>query len=630
MFLSKLAFARFFGFLVLVSSVLTVAVSAACVDGGVQAFKETNGVKTAFSAFSIPTASKLSSYDVNQPFSVDGITELSLNVGQVKALAASGSVELLGDNSLVRIVLVDSNGNERLVLESYSVLDAKQKKFNFNNLCEEACALDAAATPAKLRIQVVNAKLSLGCLSYLPASKSASLSQNAVQLKAQQDAFKIAAFNNNYAAGLQKWLAGNTGVSAYSYTQKKKLFTKADKTPVDVLPNLQGFEYYKNGIFEIRAGGATAQSFASDDNGEQMIVFATATPTPDSIVFPSSGPRPSPTPGPTVLPPSWDWRNRHGENWMTPVKNQGGVGTCGHFSNVGAFEAQINLYYNRHLEVDLSEQMSVDAGNPGSAPFCGWPSQCSGQNQNPACKNVFVGLADEACDPYAQRMPTGSCEPQYVCSDWQNRVWRTSSFQVYDFINQNPLSKEEFKKLIIQKGPMSTTYIPWFHFMVLVGYQEVPGLTETVWIFKNSWGVEWGEAGYGRISAPLGRQGIGSADLSLPPINNPVSIPNPGINCVDRDSDSYCNWGIGTKPSTCPSQCKSEPDCDDSNPNLGPFVSSTDFNCKIISVNRVTLPISAGAPPAQQDYLPYWVAGIVGLLVVVGALVWHYKTSKKH
>jgi hypothetical protein len=47
---------------------------------------------------------------------------------------------------------------------------------------------------------------------------------------------------------------------------------------------------------------------------------------------------------------------------------------------------------------------------------------------------------------------------------------------------------------------------------------------------------------------------------------------------VDKDNDGYCNWGISAeKPSTCPSFCKSQKDCDDSNPLKGPF--DENLNC---------------------------------------------------
>ena len=47
------------------------------------------------------------------------------------------------------------------------------------------------------------------------------------------------------------------------------------------------------------------------------------------------------------------------------------------------------------------------------------------------------------------------------------------------------------------------------------------------------------------------------------------------IRCVDLDGDGYYNWGIGPKPATCPDGCPDENDCDDSDPEFGPYIDST-------------------------------------------------------
>lgn len=67
-------------------------------------------------------------------------------------------------------------------------------------------------------------------------------------------------------------------------------------------------------------------------------------------------------------------------------------------------------------------------------------------------------------------------------------------------------------------------------------------------------------------------------------IKTPIHFQNNyEINCVDKDGDNYCNWGISeNKPYTCPSNRKAEKDCDDSDSSLGPFDSN--FNCIKLSI----------------------------------------------
>lgn len=58
-------------------------------------------------------------------------------------------------------------------------------------------------------------------------------------------------------------------------------------------------------------------------------------------------------------PASWDWREHDG---VSPVKNQGGCGSCWTFSTVGALEAHELIKYGSYTL--LSEQQLVDcAGN---------------------------------------------------------------------------------------------------------------------------------------------------------------------------------------------------------------------------------------------------------------------------
>ncbi len=55
-------------------------------------------------------------------------------------------------------------------------------------------------------------------------------------------------------------------------------------------------------------------------------------------------------------------------------------------------------------------------------------------------------------------------------------------------------------------------------------------------------------------------------------------LNNYTVACDDKDNDGFYYWGIGPKPISCPN-CPSQPDCDDSNPFLGP--SDNNYNCTI-------------------------------------------------
>ena len=92
-------------------------------------------------------------------------------------------------------------------------------------------------------------------------------------------------------------------------------------------------------------------------------------------------------------------------------------------------------------------------------------------------------------------------------------------------------------------------------------------IMQTVWIFKNSYGTSHGDGGYTIVEASIDEIGWGTLPTGpfIPPTGEFYEI-----NCVDKDNDEFCNWGITEdKPNTCPASCKSEKDWDDSNPNIG-------------------------------------------------------------
>merc|ERR1719397_1734443 len=76
----------------------------------------------------------------------------------------------------------------------------------------------------------------------------------------------------------------------------------------------------------------------------------------------------------SFLPASWDWRNVSGQSFVSPVRNQGGCGSCYAFSSMGMLEARVRVLTNNTRQPVFSPQDVVSCsalaqGCEGGFPF---------------------------------------------------------------------------------------------------------------------------------------------------------------------------------------------------------------------------------------------------------------------
>jgi len=198
------------------------------------------------------------------------------------------------------------------------------------------------------------------------------------------------------------------------------------------------------------------------------------------------------------LPLRVDWRSQDGQDWTTPVRHQGACGSCVAFATVGAIESRLEIAYNDpQLNPDLSEAHLYFCGS-GRTCAQGWyPVSAMDASRD-------TGVADEGCYPYV-----GQDQACAVCPDWESRVTKISRWEGLTDVNQ-------MKQQLAEHGPFEATmavYVDFyyytsgvyeysdgrlvgFHAVTVVGYDDEGGY----WIAKNSWGPNWGEAGWFRIA----------------------------------------------------------------------------------------------------------------------------------
>ena len=265
------------------------------------------------------------------------------------------------------------------------------------------------------------------------------------------------------------------------------------------------------------------------------------------------------------LPAFFDWREQHGRDYITSIKDQANCGSCWAFAANASLEGNINAYYNNpNLNPDLSEQDLVS---------CFHGKGCSGATLT-QIREIFsnyyqaTGIPIESCFPYT----AADSDCSYKCSNWQSVVWKTKSY----------VDSQSIKETLIESGPVEVgmeVYSDFFsysggiyrhvsgslkgyHAVTIVGFGVYDG--QDYWIVKNSWGENWGEEGYFRIFT--GECGIDSW-FALTAVEPYYYEPQQRL-CTDNDKDDYCNWGIGPRPDTCPPCDPTIEDCNDSNPTI--------------------------------------------------------------
>ncbi|KAH7715937.1 cathepsin L-like cysteine proteinase [Aphelenchoides avenae] len=184
-------------------------------------------------------------------------------------------------------------------------------------------------------------------------------------------------------------------------------------------------------------------------------------------------------------PTSYDYRSL---GWVTPVKNQGGCGSCWAHAAIAAQEV-VHKRYNLKA-YDLSEQMLVDCNRPPN-------SGCSGGWTDYALDYVMTkGVQFETSYPYTARdqscySPGGTIKGiNYMYLSGENDI---STYLYYNgptaFYFRVPASFQWYSGGVFDVSDCTNNIIG-LHEMLIVGY------TPSYWIVKNSWGTGFGDQGY--------------------------------------------------------------------------------------------------------------------------------------
>jgi C1A family cysteine protease len=206
---------------------------------------------------------------------------------------------------------------------------------------------------------------------------------------------------------------------------------------------------------------------------------------------------------PASLPSLFDWRNASGNNFVTPIRDQGSCGSCWAFAVTAALESKALITFNRPgTNLNLSEQIVVSCSGAGN---------CSGGSPRTASNFLkTTGTNLESCYPYTAQ--NGNCSS--ACPNWQNSTYKINDWS--DVSSGSPPTASALKNALYTSGPVVAVfdvYTDFFsyrsgvysyvtgsyeggHAILIVGWNDA----DSAFIVKNSWDATWGESGYFRIA----------------------------------------------------------------------------------------------------------------------------------
>ena len=507
----------------------------------------------ATTAFRLQSATAKLERTVGQTFTTSVTLPLN-DLPVLSGLSLSGNASLLNeDDAYIGVTLLDTAGCEHLVYETYPLM-ADDLSCTLDDVALETAALDNVR-PDSLKIFLRNARLTIDALHYAGRTTATGWQTQRKNLLASQKSYTLERLNQHLRERDMTWSVGETCYSSLTFDEKRRLLGEGFNL-------MGGFEYYTGGIF--------------------VMPGALSVPAPKEA-------------DPFVK--EFDWRNRHGKNWMTPSKPQTSLG-CWAFGAVGPFEAYINIYYNRLLNYDLSEQevLSCSGGQAYSTDLITGELKNEGGYTTDAIRYIEEnGLVTEDCFPI--QGPFIDCAEK--CKNPQDLILIDS----YKSINSNKTT--QIKKALL-KAPITYNYRydydyydekgelhkeRWGHLATLSGYKRIelndkiildyrdanevvtirrgnPLIGRTAWLIKDNTGENWGDKGFvylitDAMTSQYFYELSGEVHSQI--------LTTDSIAVTDADGDGYYCWGLDERPDNLPIGVPEEPDGDDSDPNYGPM-----------------------------------------------------------
>jgi cathepsin C len=235
---------------------------------------------------------------------------------------------------------------------------------------------------------------------------------------------------------------------------------------------------------------------------------------------------------------TFDWRNKDGSNYLTPVVTQGDCGSCYTISTIHMLTARNKIRAGSTAEPDFSVSFPLYCSEYNQGCDGGYGFLMSKWNED-------VGLVPSSCLPFSTG--GGSCAVAQGCDLGSKRYRAHNHHYVGGYYGGS--DAESIRQELVEKGPLVMSFEPKEDFMYYKNgvYKSVPGkihqeweqvdhavllvgygvekTQQAYWTLQNSWGNDWGEDGFFRMargSDESGSESIAVAADVIEESSNPV------------------------------------------------------------------------------------------------------------
>ncbi|XP_070495746.1 uncharacterized protein [Chironomus tepperi] len=224
----------------------------------------------------------------------------------------------------------------------------------------------------------------------------------------------------------------------------------------------------------------------------------------------------------TELPDSANWTD-----WNSPVRDQADCGACWIFAPLAVLE-YLTIVIRGNLSV-LSKQEILDCNAADGGCDGGWPTDSFKYVvDNAITTDSSYPYVAYQSDCFANRFG----KALYINDTYEEELNGDEDYMKYLVYNYGPIvvviyASDGFTQYgggVFSEPDCPNDLNSYNHAITIVGYGTDPEFGD-FWIIKNSWGLDWGEYGYGRIARNNGNM-CGIANYAMMPSSSWISELN--------------------------------------------------------------------------------------------------------